>query len=136
MPLVPACSAVVCLAFEDEQGVAFGARVLDGIRDGGALVPSIWWYELRNALVVNERRGRIEPAQSDAFLQLVTRLRITVEPPPQPSSVMTLARDHRLSVYDAAYVELALRESLPLATLDGKLSQAAARLGVDCLTPD
>jgi predicted nucleic acid-binding protein len=85
----------------------------------------LWWFELRNALIVNERRGQIKELQTTRFLREISRLPIRLDRTPDETGVLTLARRHRLTVYDAAYLELALREALPLATLDAQLALAA-----------
>jgi predicted nucleic acid-binding protein len=95
------------------------------------IVPALWWFELRNVLVVNERRRRLSERETANFLrELASDMTITIEPVPDETAVMTLARRHRLTVYDAAYLELALRERLDLATLDEGLAEAARREGV------
>jgi predicted nucleic acid-binding protein len=91
-----------------------------------AVVPVLWWFEVRNILLVNERRGRIRESETAAFLSLLSMLRLRVDRSSDEHSVLRLARVHRLSVYEAAYLELAQREGLPLATLDGDLRRAAA----------
>jgi predicted nucleic acid-binding protein len=90
------------------------------------VVPGLWWFEVRNILIVNERRRRITESDTAAFLLSLSRLRIRVDRVPDENGVLRLARAHRLSVYDAAYLELAHREGLPLATLDADLQKAAA----------
>jgi predicted nucleic acid-binding protein len=98
------------------------------------IVPALWWFELRNVLVVNERRGRLSEQETLNFLrELSSEMTITIEPVPDETAVMALARRHRLTVYDAAYLELALRERLPLATLDASLAAAAREEGVAVL---
>ena len=94
--------------------------------------PILLYYELRNALLVSERRNRITEAMSAAFLRDLALLPIRLAPAPDDDdvSLMTLARKHRLTVYDAAYLELARREALPLATLDRALEKAAVAEGV------
>lgn len=89
---------------------------------------------MRNILVVNERRRRIAESDTAAFLMNLSRLRIRVDRAPEEGAVLRLARTHRLSVYDAAYLELAQREGLPLATLDAALQKAAAGEGVALLS--
>jgi predicted nucleic acid-binding protein len=98
-----------------------------------ALAPALWWFELRNGLVVNERRGRITEQKSAEFLADLSGLGITIDRSPNEGRLMSLARRHRLTVYDAAYLELALREGLPLATLDALLAEAARQEGVAVL---
>jgi predicted nucleic acid-binding protein len=98
------------------------------------IVPALWWFELRNALVVNERRRRLTEQETTNFLRALSLdMTITIEPVPEETAVMVLARRHRLTVYDAAYLELALRERLPLATLDVPLAEAARREDVEVL---
>jgi predicted nucleic acid-binding protein len=100
---------------------------------GHALVPAIWPFEIANALLVGEKRKRLTVAQATAVLQRVSDLPITVEPV-QPDRVfreiLAIARQEQLSEYDAAYLELALRQALPLATLDQGLRRAAQNIGI------
>jgi len=74
---------------------------------------------------MGERRGRLTEGDTAIFLRSIGRLAVTVDGVPDETAVLTLARRYRLTVYDAAYLELALRETLPLATLDGALTSAA-----------
>ena len=97
-------------------------------------MPCLWWFEVRNILVVNERRRRIAESDTAAFLLNLSKLRIRIDRAPDEGAVLRLARTHRLSVYDAAYLELAQREGLPLATLDADLRTAAAGEGVALLS--
>jgi len=86
--------------------------------------------EVRNGLIIGERRGRATEVYSVSFLRQLTRLPVTIDTAPDEETVMLLARQHRLTVYDAAYLELALREAVPLATLDKALADAARAEGV------
>ncbi len=124
MPFVLDASIALAWAFADEDDPRARAA-LARIRTDEALVPSIWWFEIRNTLVVNERRGRQTEADTAAFLRTLARLAVTIDRQPGEAEVLALARRHRLSVYDAAYLELAQRDSVPLATLDRKLVGAA-----------
>jgi predicted nucleic acid-binding protein len=90
-------------------------------------VPSLWWFEVCNTLIVNERGGRLMEPDVSAFLRGLSRLGVTVDREPDEGRVLMLARRHRLTVYDASYLELANRESLPLATLDADLATAARK---------
>lgn len=99
----------------------------------GAIVPGVWWYELRNALVMNERRGRLSSADTAATLTDLRQLRISIDQVHDEDVVVALAREHHLSVYDAAYIEVALRQTLPIASLDKRLRQAAGSVGVTIL---
>lgn len=102
------------------------------LRDRGGVVPTLFWFELRNALLASERRGRLTPADTARVLGEVHDLDLETDLEPGSDMTLQLARSYELSVYDAAYLELAQRRQLPIATLDGKLHQAAATLG---LTP-
>jgi predicted nucleic acid-binding protein len=95
------------------------------IRTEEAVVPALWWFELRNTLIVAERRKRLAKRQTESFLQKLSLHPIRIDRFPNEVVVLDLARKHRLSVYDAAYLELAQREGLPLATLDSDLAAAA-----------
>jgi predicted nucleic acid-binding protein len=103
------------------------------VENGQAIVPRLWWFEVRNALIVNERRGRIGELLSARFLSELSRFAIAFDDTTDEKRVMALARRHRLTVYDAAYLELALRENVPLATLDAPLAAAARAEGVPLL---
>ena len=127
--LVADCSAFLPLCFEDESSPVADAMLAE-IAAGGALVPAIWWYEMRNVLVVNERRGRIDVAQSDHFLHLLGQLPIAVVLDDDETGVLELARRSQLTIYDAAYLALAESRGLPLVTLDRKLAEAARTSGV------
>ena len=97
------------------------ALALERVRTDAAVVASIWWFEVRNTLIVNERRGRITQADTAAFLRGLTRLGAMVDRTPEEAAVLALARTHRLTVHDSSYLELAQREALPLVTLDQPL---------------
>ena len=92
--------------------------------------PWLLWAELRNILVVNERRGRIPPGIAELAVEAVEGLGIALDTAPSGPGVLDLARRHRLTVYDALSLELALRVQGRLATLDGALRQAAVAEGV------
>ena len=108
---------------------------LDHIGHDGAAAPAIWWYEVRNALLVNERHGKLEPAESTAFLDRLAHMPIQVDSDPDEALLLNLARRHGLSAYDAAYLELAARLASPLATLDRRLADAARRAGLALFEP-
>ena len=133
MAFVLDASITACWAFRDEDHPDASLAFMQ-IRTEEAVVPCLWWFEVRNTLVVNERRRRIAESETAAFLLNLSRLRIRVDRIPDEGAVLRLARTHRLSVYDAAYLELAQREGLPLATLDTDLQKAAAAEGVALLS--
>lgn len=133
MPFVLDASITLCWAFADEEHPVASAA-LDRVQHGEARVPGLWWFEVRNSLVVNERRGRLTEAGTSSFLRNLAQLAIHVDRAPAEAALLTLARQHRLTVYDAAYLELAQRDGLALATLDVALRQAATTVGVPLLT--
>lgn len=118
--------------FGDELTVE-GRRLLDRIGAGSATVPGIWPLEIANVLANGERRGRLAAADISEFVALLAGLDITVDEETAGqglSEILNLARRERLSSYDAAYLELAMRAALPLATRDAALAEAARRCGV------
>ena len=124
MPLIVDSSAIIALALSDEDAT-YAEAVLAALVDDVAVAPMLFWYEVRNVLVVNERRRRISAEQTDDFLRELVTLPISLDTAPHDSDVISLARTHGLSVYDAGYLELAKRFDGQLATLDQKLSDAA-----------
>lgn len=124
MPFVLDASVALAWAFDDEEH-PLAASALARIRTDEARVPSLWWFEVRNALLVNKRRARLTESDTAAFLGALSRFPVVIDRMPDESQLLALARRHRLTVYDAAYLELAQREGLALATLDGDLSRAA-----------
>lgn len=132
MPFVLDASIATCWALGDEDHDS-AAAAQDRIRHDTALVPTLWWYQIRNIPVVNEHRGRMAEASSARFLRATSRLRIEVHSIPADVTVMAFARRYRLTVYDATYLELAHRTAISLATLDTALAAAAVSEGVAIL---
>ena len=124
MPFVLDASVAACWAFDDEDHPV-AALALERVRTDEARVPSLWWFEVRNTLIVSERQGRLTESNAVTFLRELRRLRVTVDRSPEEADVLVLARHRGLTVYDAAYLELARREGAPLATLDAALATAA-----------
>jgi predicted nucleic acid-binding protein len=124
MPFVLDASTAIDWALEKElqPSAAIAHRRL---RTDEARVPSLWWFEVRNVLIMAERRDRLTEADTADFLRGLSRLPIVVDRATNEQALLALARDRRLTVYDAAYLELALREKIPLATLDRALVRAA-----------
>ena len=126
-------SVTVARCFDDESAT-FTEGILDLLSAGAeGIAPGIWPLEVANALLVAERRKRISVAQVTALLGRIAQLPVsieTIEPDRAFSQVLSVARQHQLTEYDAAYVELALRKGLPLATLDHTLRQAARMAGI------
>jgi predicted nucleic acid-binding protein len=129
MPFVLDSSVTATWCFPDEEHETAEAA-FDRLDGDEAVVPTLWRFEIRNILVVNERRGRIDAAETASFLADLERLSIRVDRDPNSETVLALARKHKLTGYDAAYLELARRLDLPLATLDQALIEAARADGV------
>lgn len=122
-------SVVVSWCLQDETS-AVADRAFDLSKTAVALVPAHWWFETRNALLVAVRRKRLEFARIENFLAQLDLVAIVIAPIPDDRALLTMAQRHRLTFYDAACLELALRERIELATLDAALAQAAAAEGV------
>lgn len=132
MPFVLDASLALTWYFEDEVS-EYADLVLERLREDGALVPSLWPLEIANGLISAERRGRLSPAGVARAAELVLELPISVQEVPPGlalGAVIDIARAQVLSAYDAAYLELAMREGVPLATRDDNLRAAADRVGV------
>ncbi len=119
----------------NERDLAYASRVLDALADpeAQALVPSVWPLEVANVIARAEARGLINEARSLQFLRLLEDLAIATDadtPQQALKETLQLARRFALSAYDAAYLELALRRGLPLATLDAALQKAATKAGI------
>ena len=132
MSLVLDASLALAWYFPDETTPATEA-VLDRVVEAGAVVPALWRLELANGLLVAVRRRRISAAYRNASLADLAQMQIETDPETDVhawSVSLRLAEMHELSLYDAAYLELAQRRRLPLATLDQGLRRAAEQLGL------
>ena len=129
MPFVIDASLTASWHFEDERSPAAEA-ILDSLQHDTAYAPLIWWFEIRNVTALGERRKRASPEDTTGFLAFLSQLPIGLDSLPDDERVMTLARKHGLTFYDASYLELAEREGIPLATLDKELVTAARAEGV------
>lgn len=126
------CSITMVWCFSDEKSRR-AIQILDRLPEQVAHVPSLWELEVANTLLVAERKQRLTQADSLYFLELLFALPIERDQLPASftfQNILPLAREHTLSSYDAAYLELAMRKNLPLATDDVSLKKAAARCGV------
>lgn len=141
-PITPArfvLDASVTLAwfFHDEQD-PYADRVAVAVPAADVLVPRLWHLEIANILVVSERRGRCTQADSTNWLGFLGGLPITVDAETERrawAETIAFARQHALSVYDATYLELAVRENVPIASLDKPLVAAAKAVGVPIYAP-
>ena len=135
MSVVLDSSITLAWFFEDERTAAADA-VLGHVVKSGAIVPSLWRLEIANALQMAVRRKRIKAAFRDASLADLRALDVATDPETDRQAWATtlhLAERFRLALYDAAYLELAQRLGLPLATLDQELRAAGGALGVKLL---
>jgi predicted nucleic acid-binding protein len=131
-------SIALAWALPDEtslQADRFLSRVL---AEDVLWVPSLWWYEVANALILAERRKRLTEADGIQLKELYGMLPIktdTIIGSDTIERLSTLARQYKLSAYDASYLELALRKGLGLATLDRNLRSVAEKAGVRIFRP-
>ena len=131
------CSIVFAWYFADEAD-DYADAVAESMSSTTAIVPSVFHLEVANTLVVGERRKRSTEAQATAFLARLSGLPIISDEQTALrawAEIVALARVHGLSSYDAAYLELAARLAVPLATLDDKLILAAKAVGVPQFKP-
>ena len=115
------------------QELAYASRVLEAMKSTETVVPGIWSLEVANVLARAEAKDLGTEARSEAFVGMLQRMDIAIDGATSAQalgSTLQLARRYKLSAYDASYLELALREGLPLATLDDDLTKAAKRAGV------
>ena len=101
-------------------------------------VPALWWYEVANALISAQRRNRLTERDRNRLTELFRKLPIQTDTVPDVEAMyrfQSLAIEHRLSVYDAAYLELAQRRGIGLATLDQRLRAACASTGIHLVLP-
>lgn len=136
MGFVLDCSVTMSWCFADESD-HYSDAVLDLLSGTEALVPSIWSLEVVNVLVVAERRKRINKSQAMRLVELLQSLPVVIDASTAKRAmgpIHSLAREHELSSYDAAYLELAIREGLPLATRDDHLIKAAKHCGLEILS--
>jgi predicted nucleic acid-binding protein len=135
MSLVLDSSVTLAWLYSDEITEPI-RRVFEAVAEHGAVVPALWRLEIANSLTVAARRGRIDREFRRAALGDLAMLEITTDPHTETNAwgqTVQLADQCELTVYDAAYLELALRRRLPLATLDGKLRAGATGCGVEVL---
>ena len=132
MAVVVDASMALAWLIDDEQSDAAESIRVELIRDGG-LAPGSWPLEVATGLLVAERRRRIHPERSASVLVELRTMPIRVANAPGDAVVdatLAVARHYKLTVYDAAYLELAIRERATLATLDDDLREAARQAGI------
>lgn len=122
-----------CFADGSAKDLRYANQVLDSMKEDEALVPVVWGLEVANVLARAEAKGLATEARSEAFVGMLGRMNIKTDMATAAQALagtLQLARRYKLSSYDASYLELAMREGLPLATLDEDLLRAAKRVGV------
>ena len=128
-------SVVMAWCFKNEINL-YADSVLDSLEHFTAIVPSIWPLEVGNVLLVAERKNRLSAADSIRFIALLSQLPITVdqEPPERMiKEIFALAQTHKLSTYDASYLDLAMKRGISIATLDDRLLYAAKQNNVSVM---
>ena len=128
-------SIVMSWCFKDEVS-QYADSILDSLEYCTAIVPSIWPLEVGNVLLVAERKKRLSRADSTRFITLLSELPITMDqetPERMIKEIFALAREHKLSTYDASYLDLAMKKGIPIATLDNRLISAAKRSNVSIM---
>ena len=124
-------SVTLSWVYSDEHSADSDA-LLARVADQGAVVPALWRLEIANALQSGIKRKRIDAAYRDSSIQLLLRLPVETDPDTNDhawTTTLHLADLHQITVYDASYLELALRRGLPLATRDDQLAAAAGSAG-------
>ena len=125
-------SVALAWCFPDEAS-EYADRVLVALKGQTLVVPAVWGLEIANALLTGERRMRLKRPETLRFVALLEGLSILQDGlavSESVNNVLPLARDYGLSAYDAAYLEVAIRHDVPLATLDRNLQKAAKRAGI------
>jgi predicted nucleic acid-binding protein len=128
-------SVALSWCFEDELTKA-SVDLLQILQSDSAAVPVLWHFEIANVLAISERRGRITQADAEEYLRLIEGLSIEADATAHSRAfrqTLALARAEALTAYDAAYLELAMRLGLPLASKDAALCDAAERVGAEVL---
>lgn len=126
------CSITMAWCFEDESS-KYTDTILENLKNTTAVVPTIWPLEVANVLLLSKKNKRITEVQSASFVDALSTLPIVVDQSTKSRamhSILVLASQSDLTIYDAAYLELAIREEIPLFTLDKKLVKAAKKLNI------
>lgn len=131
--MVVDCSVTMPWLLKNDS-TGYALKALQALPARPAVVPRLWFLEVANVLLVFERRKRVTRAESERFTDLLLELPVEVDDSVYHrvfNKVIGLAREQVISLYDAVYLELAMRKDLPLATLDKGLAKAARAVGVD-----
>lgn len=137
--IVADCAVMAALLLPDEHSAVADGLQAHFVRGGTVVVPALCWYEMANVLVVAERRRRLASRDAGRVVELLSRLHIETDEDTGPGllrRVRNIAQEERLSAYDAAYVELAERTSLPLLSIDDAVIRAALARGIPLASPE
>jgi len=126
------CSITMAWCFEDEMN-DYADSILENLKDSTAIVPTIWPLEVANVLLIAKKNKRITEVQAASFIDALSALPIIVDQSTTSRamhSIFVLANKADLTIYDAAYLELAIREEIPLLTLDNGVIKAAKKMNI------
>ncbi|WP_142521136.1 type II toxin-antitoxin system VapC family toxin [Pseudorhizobium endolithicum] len=126
-------ASVVCSWVLPDEDSPIARRALELLTNTDGAAPDLLWHEVRNVLMLAHRRKRIAFERVIEAMRILRGLSLRTTAPADDQSILTLAERHALTAYDAAYLALALNRQLPLATLDRRLAEAAARESVALL---
>jgi predicted nucleic acid-binding protein len=117
-----------------DEDTAFADKMAELMAEEGAVVPDLFWHEIRNVLLTAERRKRIQAEYSITALARLSALPIETASQDDSFAILQLARRHGLTAYDAAYLALAIAKDLPLASLDKRVLAAGRAEGISLLS--
>lgn len=126
------CSITMAWCFEEENN-NYSDSVLERLKNSTAIVPTIWPLEVANVLLIAKKKKRVTEVQSANFVEALSALPIVIDKSTSSRamhSIFIIAEKTDLSIYDAAYLELAIREKIPLLTLDNGLIKASKKLRI------
>lgn len=129
MAVVIDASVAAAWCLRDEAGSAGADEAISRLSGETGIVPGIFWHELRNVLIVAERKRRIEKEAAERHMRRLRDLPLVTDSDQDDTETMALARLHGLSAYDAAYLETARRRGAELVTFDRKLAAAISDRG-------
>jgi predicted nucleic acid-binding protein len=137
-PFVLDASVALSWFFDDEFS-PYSDSIAEIMPRSQAVVPIVWPLEMANGFLSAFRRGRLPEAKAPALIGAINRLRVDIDreiaPEVLTQAVLNVGLAHRVSAYDASYLELAMRRGIPLATQDERLMRAADAAGIDILQP-
>jgi predicted nucleic acid-binding protein len=138
IPFVLDASVALSWFFDDEFS-SYSASIAEIMPRSQAVVPIDWPLEIANGFLTAFRRGRLPETKAPALIGALDRLRVDIDRGIAPEfltqATLTVGLAHRLSAYDASYLELAMRRGLPIATQDERLLRAAGAAGIEILRP-